>query len=90
MGRSLEAWDGQVVGSVVARLGDSEAVVRCAGLQSLTKVLGGGLGRLGWQVADRGDATAVPAILELLEHQDGRIRLTAVEALGWLGRAWHS
>ena len=36
------------------------------------------------QVAQEGDLTAVPAILELLEHQDGRIRLAAVEALGFL------
>ena len=38
-----------------------------------------------FQVAHEGDLIAVPAILELLEHQDGRIRLAAVEALGCLG-----
>jgi hypothetical protein len=37
------------------------------------------------KVAHEGDLIAVPAILELLEHQDGRIRLAAVEALGCLG-----
>lgn len=38
------------------------------------------------QVAHEGDLVAVPAILELLEHQDGRVRLAAVEALGCPGQ----
>lgn len=64
--------DEDVVGPVVSRLGDCEAMVRSAVLESLLKV------------AHEGDLIAVPAILELLEHQDGRIRLAAVEALGQL------
>eukprot|EP00438_Fugacium_kawagutii_P026223 Skav209637 [mRNA] locus=scaffold2751:116609:122171:+ [translate_table: standard] len=72
-----------VVASVVSCLGDCEALVRGAALESLLKAAWGGSWD-GGVVAQEGDLVAVPAILELLEHQDGRVRLAAVEALGQL------
>ena len=42
------------------------------------------------KVAHQGDLTATSAILALVDHQDGRVRLAAVEALGRLGRRFRS